>query len=84
VCPHAGGSGLDELVPHFAAWNYLRCSPDLTDVVVEQVGFCSEFFQQPSLVQDGAIALPSQPGYLVGMKAEARQKYRFPEGSAWQ
>ena len=84
VCPHAGGSGLDELVPHFAAWNYLRCSPDLADVVVEQVGFCSEFFQQPSLVENGAIALPSEPGYLVGMKAEAREKYRFPGGPAWK
>jgi L-fuconate dehydratase len=83
ICPHAGGSGLDELVPHLAAWNYVRCSADMTDVVVEQVGFCSHFFSQPSIVENGRIRMPEKPGYLVGMRDEARSTYRYPSGSAW-
>ncbi len=83
VCPHAGGSGLDELVPHLSAWNYLRCEPNLSGVIVEQVGFCSHNFAQPSVVENGRIVLPSRPGYLVGMTDHARREYRFPDGPAW-
>ena len=83
VCPHAGGSGLDELVPHLAAWNYASCASSLEGVVVEQVGFCSHFFESPSVVKAGRIAVPVSPGYLVGMKREAREKYSFPDGPEW-
>ena len=83
ICPHAGGSGLDELVPHLAAWNYVRCSPDFADVVVEQVGFCSRFFEQPSVVENGNIRVPELPGYLVGMRGDARNRYRYPDGPVW-
>lgn len=84
VCPHAGGSGLDELVPHLAAWNYLCCAPTLDRVVVEQVGFCSRYFEVPSQVVDGRIVLPETPGYLVGMRQEAIDEYRYPDGPAWR
>lgn len=83
VCPHAGGSGLDELVPHLAAWNYARCARTLDDVLVEQVGFCSEYFRAPSRVTDGRIVVPTEAGYVVGMKDDARERYSFPNGSAW-
>lgn len=83
VCPHAGGSGLDELVPHLAAFNYVCCSPTLERVLVEQVGFCADFFVAPSTVAGGRVAAPSVPGYVVGMTDEARRTYAYPSGSAW-
>ena len=83
VCPHAGGSGLDELVPHLAAWNFVSCAPTEDRVVVKQVGFCSEYFLQPSKVTDGMISIPRLPGYLVGMKESAKEHYSFPSGPAW-
>lgn len=84
ICPHAGGSGLDELVPHLAAWNYARCAPSLDNVVVEQVGFCSEYFTSRSRVSGGRILVPREPGYIVGMKDEARKRFAYPDGPAWQ
>ncbi len=84
VCPHAGGSGLDELVPHLAGFNYAWCSPSLDRVLVEQVGFCADFFVAPSRVAGGRVAAPSQPGYIVGMTDEARAVYAYPSGSAWR
>ena len=84
ICPHAGGSGLDELVPHLAAWNYARCSRSFDGVLVEQVGFCSEYFRAPSRVKDGRIAVPTAAGYIVGMREEARERFAFPTGAAWQ
>jgi L-fuconate dehydratase len=83
VCPHAGGSGLDELVPHLAAWNYARCARTLDDVLVEQVGFCSEYFRAPSRVGEGRIVVPTEAGYIVGMKDDARERFAYPGGPAW-
>jgi L-fuconate dehydratase len=83
VCPHAGGSGLDELVPHLSAWNYARCARNFDRVVVEQVGFCSQYFLSPSVVSGGRIRAPMEPGYIVGMQEEARRRFAFPQGPAW-
>jgi len=84
ICPHAGGSGLDELVPHLAAWNYICCNPSLEKVKVEQVGFCSHHFSAPSVVENGKIILPTNPGYIVGMKEESLIKYKYPFGEIWK
>jgi len=84
VCPHAGGSGLDELVPHLAAYNYVACAPTRERVIVEQVGFCSDYFLEPSRVRDGRVLVPEAPGYIVGMREEAIARNRFPDGSAWR
>jgi L-fuconate dehydratase len=83
ACPHAGGSGLDELVPHLSAWNFLCCRPTLERTLVEHVGFCSRFFVAPSRVSAGRLTVPEQPGYLVGMRRDAIREYRFPDGPAW-
>lgn len=83
ICPHAGGSGLDELVPHLAAFNYACCAPSAKRVMVEQVGFCSEFFASPSRVREGRVRMPTEPGYIVGMTAEALSRNSYPDGAAW-
>ncbi|MFW6288587.1 MAG: enolase C-terminal domain-like protein [Spirochaetota bacterium] len=84
ICPHAGGSGLDELVPHLAAFNYVCCAPTLDRVIVEQVGFCADFFVAPSEVRDGRVAAPRSPGYIVGMRPDALLAHEYPDGSAWR
>jgi len=84
ICPHAGGSGLDELVPHLAAWNYICCNPSLEKVIVEQVGFCSHHFIAPSEVNNGHIILPEKPGYIIGIKEESLIKYEYPQGIIWK
>lgn len=83
VCPHAGGSGLDELVPHLSAWNYVRCARTLDRVMVEQVGFCSQHFLVPAEVREGRVLVPTVPGYIVGMHGESRTRFAYPHGSAW-
>lgn len=76
ICPHAGGSGLDELVPHLSAWNYIRLNANQEKVIVEQVGFCSKFFENPSVVENGKVKLSKIPGYIVGMPNFVIEKYR--------
>ncbi len=77
ICPHAGGSGLDELVPHLAAWNYLSCNPNSKSAIIEQVGFCSKYFNSPSNVYNGRLMLPLDNGYLVGMNEDSMERFSF-------
>ncbi len=84
ICPHAGGSGLDELVPHLAGFHYACIAPSSERMIVEQVGFCADYFVAPAAVRDGRVAAPSEPGYLVGMRPEAVARYRYPDGPGWQ
>jgi len=84
ICPHAGGSGLDELVPHLAAFNYVCCAPTLERVIVEQVGFCADYFIAPSSVRDGRVSAPDSAGYIVGMRPDALAAHAYPDGSAWR
>lgn len=84
VCPHAGGSGLDELVPHLAAWNAIVLDADSPKAITEHVALCSHCFQSPSRVLQGRLQLPECPGYLVGLKPEAIRKHRFPSGTSWK
>ena len=83
ICPHAGGSGLDELVPHLSAWNEVVLSAGSPAAITEHVALCSRHFRNPAQVVGGLLRLPEQPGYLVGMTSEAIAKYRFPGGSYW-
>jgi L-fuconate dehydratase len=66
-----------------SAWNYARCARNFDRVVVEQVGFCSQYFLSPSVVSGGRIRAPMEPGYIVGMQEEARRRFAFPHGPAW-
>lgn len=83
ICPHAGGSGLDELVPHLQAWNHVVLNASSPKTITEQVSLCSQHFQHPSEVRKGRLRLPVAPGYLSGMKPESLDRYRFPDGYAW-
>lgn len=83
ICPHAGGSGLDELVPHLQAWNYIVLDGGAKKTITEHVALCSHHFQDPAEVRMGRLRLPVSPGYLTGLKPEAIQRHRYPDGDAW-
>ena len=84
VCPHAGGSGLDELVPHLSAWNAIALDAGSPKAITEHVDLCSNCFESPSRVVDGMLQLPELPGYLVGMRTESIGKHLFPDGESWR
>jgi L-fuconate dehydratase len=83
ICPHAGGSGLDELVPHLQAWNHIALDGGLEKSITEHAALCSHHFLDPSEVCRGRLQLPVAPGYLSGIKGATIQKYRFPDGEVW-
>lgn len=83
ICPYAGGSGLDELVPHLQAWNQIVLDGGSDKTITEHVALCAHHFEDSSEVRDGRLQLPVAPGYLSGIKRESVEKYRFPAGAAW-
>jgi len=83
ITPHAGGSSLDEQSPHIQLFNLARVSIGLDpgQTLTENVGFCSHLFANPTVVKDGAAAVPSTPGLLVGLEPKATSKFKnFTEG----
>lgn len=83
VCPHAGGSGLDELVPHLSAWNAIALAAGSDATITEHVALCSKHFISPSRVVSGRLQLPVEPGYIVGMTDDAIAHHLYPNGPAW-
>ncbi len=69
LIPHAGGSGLDELVPHLQAFFLCRIDTEInfSDSLMENVGFCSHLFSNPTNVKNGIIEVSKKPGYIVGL-----------------
>ena len=83
ICPHAGGSGLDELVPHLSAWNEIVLAAGSSSAITEHVALCSDLFSHPSSVRGGKLQLPRHSGYLGKMKNQSIMKYQFPTGTYW-
>ncbi|KAL3869883.1 hypothetical protein ACJMK2_042510 [Sinanodonta woodiana] len=84
VCPHAGGVGLCELVQHLSVFDYIRVSGALENRMTEFADHLHEHFYQPATVKNGCYQIPTEPGYLVGMKKESMEAYEYPNGKAWQ
>jgi L-fuconate dehydratase len=83
VCPHAGGVGLCELVPHLAALDYVRVSGAIEGRTVEWVDHLHEHFVEPAAVVGGRYRLPERPGYAE-MRPEALDRFRYPDGPVWR
>ena len=86
VTPHAGGSSLDELSPHIQLFNLARiCTgTSISESLTENVGFCSHFFKQPTIVKAGKAQTPSKPGLLVGLSDEVMGKINdYRESITW-
>ena len=78
VCPHAGGVGLCELVPHLAAFDYVALGGELDDRVVEYVDHLHEHFVDPCVVERARYRAPSRPGYSAEMRRESIARHTVP------
>jgi L-fuconate dehydratase len=84
VCPHAGGVGLCELVPHLAAFNYVCVSPSFDNVMVEFADHLHEHFVNPAVIKSARYVTPTAPGYSSQLKSDSHDSYRYPDGPVWQ
>ena len=52
VCPHAGGVGLCNMVPHLQAWDYIALSGTTENRIVEWVDHLHHHFEHPPSVKN--------------------------------
>ena len=66
IVPHAGGSGLDELVLHLKAFELTRVNSNISieESLTEYVGFCGKFYSNPVQIVEGKAQVPKHPGYI--------------------
>jgi L-fuconate dehydratase len=83
VCPHAGGVGLCEYVPHASIFDYVAVSGSLENRCIEYVDHLHEHFVDPCVVKDGRYVVPTSPGTNITMKASSIEAHLFPGGAAW-
>jgi L-fuconate dehydratase len=84
VCPHAGGVGLCEHVQHLSAFDFTSVSGTMENRVIEYVDHLHEHFVDPVRISRGRYLMPERPGYSIEIHPESLERYRFPEGEAWQ
>ena len=51
VCPHAGGVGLCNMVPHLQAWDYIALTGTTENRIVEWVDHLHHHFEHPPSVK---------------------------------
>ena len=99
VCPHAGGVGLCNMVPHLQAWDYVSLTGTTQDRLVEWVDHLHQHFQEPPRVERARYVIPDSPGYSTKFKvredveslatlmfvvqAESVADYLYPDGRVW-
>jgi L-fuconate dehydratase len=84
VCPHAGGVGLCEYVPHASIFDYIAVTGSLENRVIEYVDHLHEHFVDPIEVRGGAYRVPTSPGTNITMKAASLVAYAYPDGVVWR
>lgn len=83
VCPHAGGVGLCEYVQHLSIFDFLCVSKSLDNRVLEYVDHLHEYFLDPVRIVKGHYLLPRRPGYSIQVRADALDRFSFPDGEVW-
>lgn len=83
VCPHAGGVGLCEMVPHLSMIDYTCVSCSHKGRVLEFVDHLHEHFKDPCVVKGGRYMGPTAPGYNTEMYAKSLEDHSFPDGTVW-
>merc|ERR1719300_1473210 len=63
VCPHAGGVGLCNMVPHLQAWDYVSLSGTTDNRMIEYVSHLHEVFKHPPKMGKSCYYPPEAPGY---------------------
>ncbi|HEY4014554.1 MAG TPA: L-fuconate dehydratase [Polyangiaceae bacterium] len=84
VCPHAGGVGLCEYVPHASIFDYIAVTGSLENRVIEYVDHLHEHFVDPIEVRGGAYRVPTSPGTNITMKAASLAAHAYPDGAVWR
>jgi L-fuconate dehydratase len=84
VCPHAGGVGLCEYVPHLSIFNYISVAGHLTNTITEFVDHLHEHFIHPCEIVNARYVAPRAPGYSIEIKPASLAEYEFPSGSSWR
>ena len=100
VCPHAGGVGLCNMVPHLHAFDFVCLTGTTENRVVEWVDHLHQHFIDPPSVQNARYCfyfqkifmiilshryvIPSAPGYSTQFKDESIEDYAYPDGRAWR
>lgn len=83
VCPHAGGVGLCELVPHLQIFDYICVSKTKQNRIIEYVDHLHEHFVHPCIIKNACYTAPKEAGYSTTMKASSLDSYEWPSGSEW-
>jgi len=84
VCPHAGGVGLCNMVPHLQAFDFVCLTGTTENRVVEWVDHLHQHFVDPPRVENAKYVTPSAPGYSTQFKEESINDYSYPNGKAWR
>jgi L-fuconate dehydratase len=84
VCPHGGGIGLCNMIPHYALWDQICVAGHSDGQVVEHINFLQdEAFIHPVRLEKGAYVAPEAPGWGLEMHADFVSKHIYPTGSVW-
>lgn len=84
VCPHAGGVGLCNMVPHLQAWDYIALTGTTENRIVEWVDHLHHHFEHPPSVKNARYVLPMDVGYSTKLKDSSIEKFSYPNGSEWK
>jgi len=84
VCPHAGGVGLCNMVPHLQAFDFVCLTGTTENRVVEWVDHLHEHFIDPPRVECAKYVTPSAPGYSTQFKDDSVEDYLYPDGRVWK
>ena len=84
VCPHGGGIGLCNMIPHYALWDQICVAGRSDDRIVEYVHFLQdEVFIEPVRIDQGAYDAPTVPGWGLEMYDDFIREHTYPTGSVW-
>ena len=84
VCPHGGGIGLCNMIPHYALWDQICVAAHSRTQVVEYLNFLQdEVFIAPVQVKHGRYLAPTRPGWGLEMNADFVESHTYPTGSVW-
>ena len=81
VCPHAGGVGLCNMVPHLQAWDYVSLTGTTQHRLVEWVDHLHQHFQEPPRVERARYVIPDSPGYSTKFKVREDEEGEEPRNS---
>ena len=84
VCPHAGWCRAVRACPAPVDLRLRRgVRVSLEGRVTEYVDHLHEHFVDPCVVEGGAYACPTAPGYSAEMASGSIEEFAYPDGSYW-